>query len=456
MKLAQSHSSLKGGTLILAWILLWLGLVQAGGLKNVIPDNQKPLAKIFPPSADERANPGQGKFVIFTREPVGKGWDFIAAAWECIPSRPDLAITKRVEFCHSSWNATALQDVTVADGSHGLYPRYVKLQVDSGDRDFHTNLYDIDYRSWDVKTLWQGHRFRAFGTIRDRIFCHSSDGWVTINAHTGKLGQPPAFIPLTVAGNFWIVKKSQSDESVWSYDPKNREFVAEFKAIKRPDFGFAWSRLSTDGKSRAWIKATAPEDWRGGSLMGELILQRANTKQDILIPVELQAYAGSGVPVIPDRVELKFSAKGNVLLRVGNVDKRGQDRLWSIGVLTGKIHSESTMPLSYVVEERDFFDGVPLPEYLQKEIRGFDHFGRGGLAPAFLLHLGILKEKPQYPDCHVAVSPSGRHIFYKAKKGPLAGVFIYGDLLNKKAKRFQAPDMFKRPIAMDIIWVDAH
>ncbi|MFK5923828.1 MAG: hypothetical protein QM496_16745, partial [Verrucomicrobiota bacterium] len=95
-----------GPVMVVAVFLLWAGLAEAGGLKNVIPENQKPLGKIFPPSADEEAKAGQGKFVIFTREHVGKDWDFIAAAWECIPSRPDLAIKKRVEFCHSSWNAT--------------------------------------------------------------------------------------------------------------------------------------------------------------------------------------------------------------------------------------------------------------------------------------------------------------------------------------------------------------
>ncbi|MCF6312042.1 MAG: hypothetical protein L3J39_06285 [Verrucomicrobiales bacterium] len=42
----------------------------------------------------------------------------------------------------------------------------------------------------------------------------------------------------------------------------------------------------------------------------------------------------------------------------------------------------------------------------------------------------------------------------KQIKRPRAGVFIYGDLLNKKTVRWKAPGNLKRSI-MDIIWVDA-
>ena len=53
-----------------------------------------------PPSAAAQTPSGTGKFVIFTREEVGREgeWDFIAGAWECIPSRPDVPVTKRVRL----------------------------------------------------------------------------------------------------------------------------------------------------------------------------------------------------------------------------------------------------------------------------------------------------------------------------------------------------------------------
>lgn len=49
---------------------------------NVIPKDQKPILKTFPPLAAEQTPPGTGKFIIYTREQVGEDWDFIAGAWE--------------------------------------------------------------------------------------------------------------------------------------------------------------------------------------------------------------------------------------------------------------------------------------------------------------------------------------------------------------------------------------
>ena len=76
----------------------------AQGLTNTIPPEQQPLARIWAPAPAEMTPPGTGKFVLFTREKVGPAneWDFIAGAWECIPSQPGYPVTKRVEFCHSS------------------------------------------------------------------------------------------------------------------------------------------------------------------------------------------------------------------------------------------------------------------------------------------------------------------------------------------------------------------
>src|SRR4030095_14675450 len=161
----------------------------AEALTNAIPKNQKPILKVFRPSAAEQSKPGVGKFVIFTREQVGKQWDAIAGAWECIPSSPETPITKRVEFCHSSWNCDSLLNSLVVDDSDGMYPRFVRLQVDSDDWRYSVNVYDINYRTWDVRCLWQGRQFLAFGVMKNSIFCDTSDGWRVIHAQSGKLDE---------------------------------------------------------------------------------------------------------------------------------------------------------------------------------------------------------------------------------------------------------------------------
>src|SRR5882672_10464798 len=160
---------------------------QAQGPKNVIPKNQSSLSKTYPPPTAAQTPTGTGKFVIFTREWVAKEgeWDFIAGAWECVPSRPDVPVTKRVEFCHSSWNALPLLDVLVRDDSYDRFPRFVRLQVDAGDRDYRVNLYDINDRTWHVQRIWQGKRLGGFGVMKGTVFCSGDDGWFRLKSSTG-------------------------------------------------------------------------------------------------------------------------------------------------------------------------------------------------------------------------------------------------------------------------------
>lgn len=100
------------------------------------------------------------------------------------------------------------------------------------------------------------------------------------------------------------------------------------------------------------------------------------------------------------------------------------------------------------------FDGVPVPEYLRPYWKKLAHFERAALAPAFLMHLGVLKERPEYPDCSAGVSPDGRHILYKAKQGPLADDFIYGDLQTRQTVRWKCPPALQSVTSMEFVWVE--
>jgi len=92
------RSTLKTTVAILSLLLSCgcLFTASAQGLTNTIPKNQAPLARTFPPTTAKQSPSGTGKFVIFTREEIGKQieWDFMAGAWECIPSRPSVPVTK--------------------------------------------------------------------------------------------------------------------------------------------------------------------------------------------------------------------------------------------------------------------------------------------------------------------------------------------------------------------------
>jgi hypothetical protein len=427
----------------------------AQGPINTIPKNQPPVAKVFPPAPAEQMPSGTGKFVIFTREELHKTneWDFIAGAWECIPSRPDIPVTKRVEFCHSSWNADALLDCSVRDDSRGLFPRYAILQVDAGNFESNFNLYDINYRTWDVRFLRQCDRLNAFGVINNSIYYQDSRDWFCLNAATGTISQEMSFIPVDVADKFWLVRKTNKPSGVWSYDRKSEKFAGHFNEVDEHKLAHNGSLLSTDGKSRARLLIPMPTDWHD-VMAGTFLLQRDGQSEDIRVPVMMRVMPVSGTRLLrPIGTCLVFTKDGTVEFSANLSTNDLRERVWSIDMASGKA-SKSFRP--YVQpKENDFavFDGVPAPDYLRPYLKNLQHFGRGGLAVAFLRHQGILKNQPEFPDCTAGVSRDGRHILYKAKKGPLANDLIYGDLQTKEIVRWDSPARTPGDY-MEFVWVE--
>jgi hypothetical protein len=426
----------------------------AQGLRDVIPRNQKPLLNVFPPSIAEQAKPGIGKFVIFTREQVGKEWDAIAGAWECIPSRPEIPIAKRVKFCHSSWNCTPLLNVLVADDSAGMHPRFVRLQVNSGDTDYSVNIYDINYRTWDVRCLWQGPQMLAFGVMNNSIFCGTPDGWRVIDARSGKLSNKVPFTPVETDGKYWLVRKANETNGCWSYDGTKRRYIANFGPVEEPALGFSRSKLSPNGKHRAWVVGAVGDDWRGGAIQAKLIFQRGRPKEDVLVPIVVWAVAGSGVPVIPVGLDLTFA--GNEFLEVRTQQRLDdpEDHVWSIDIATGKVNRRVARVAAPAVDAHAVISGVPVREYLRKYHAWFTHEGPDGLAPAFMAHLGILPEQEDYPSCKAGVSRDGRHVLYRATKGALSNVYIYGDLDTRRTVRFIAPEGLRLSDSQEFVWVE--
>lgn len=440
--------------LLFGWLL---NNSSAQGLINTIPLKQSPVAKTFPPTLAEQTPAGTGKFVIFTREETQKTneWDFIAGAWECIPSRPDISVTKRVEFCHSSWNADALLNCLVRDDSCGLFPRYVRLQVDAGNFESTVNLYDINYRTWDVRFLRQSNRLNTFGVINNSIFCQDSRDCFRLNATTEAISREMPFIPVDVEGSFWLVRKTNETSGIWSYDTAKEQFVGHFNEVDEHKLAHSGSLLSADGKSRARLLIPMPNDWHEGvATTGTFLLQRDGQSEDIRVPVMMRVTPVHGTRLLsPIGTRLVFTKEGTVEFSANLQTNDLRERVWSIDTASGKISKSFRHYVQPKEDDFALFDGVPAPVYLRPYLKNLQHFGRGGLAVAFLRHQGILKNQPEFPDCTAGVSRDGRHILYKAKEGPLANVLIYGDLLTKQTVRWDSPAGTPGEY-MEFVWVE--
>jgi hypothetical protein len=331
----------------------------------------------------------------------------------------------------------------------------VRLQVDASDGFYGVNLYDINYRTWDVRCLWRGNRLYGFGVIMNSVFCQSSDEWFRIEASSGTVSKDLPFIPLDVdCTSFWLVRKIDEKSGAWSYDLRKQTFVGHFGDVEEIETGHKQYLVSPDGKNRAWLLVPFPDDWSGGLIKGSLVLQRNSQKVDIRVPVKLQAMMGSGVPVIPSGIQLRF-IRNDLVEFSARQQMNGKDAwVWTIDASTGETTENQRPYVEPAADDFVLFDGVPTPEYVRSYLKDFRHFGRGGMAPAFLMYLGILKQQPEYPDCWAGVSRDGRHILFKARKGPLSDVFIYGDLQTKQTVRWTCPAGMQRADSLEFAWVE--
>ena len=96
-------------------------------LRNVIPV-ENPILNVFPPVTAEQSEPGVGKFVVFTREPTGQDWDYIAGG---IPQFEDYVRSSEPVF-H--------QD-TKKSGNNRTLPRVAKSSQVSAHRRSHSRLF---------------------------------------------------------------------------------------------------------------------------------------------------------------------------------------------------------------------------------------------------------------------------------------------------------------------------
>jgi hypothetical protein len=414
-----------------------------------------------PPPDDTIVPAGTEKFIIFARERVAGGgqWDYIATAWEYIPNRSEQPITCRVRFERSSWSPDLLFWDEPSD-----CPEFVRFQVNcaEGPHGYTVNLYEIDYRTWDVVTRLQAPQIIGLGVSAERVFLGVGDSsrastrlWV-LNRSTGVI-EPPArpFHKLDDFGELWLIKYDDADKHEFAvFSPHANKAVREF-TLRGFDHSFENERaLSPDAKRlavyrdidfpSAGIWNSAPEPIRG-----EWTLWNLETEQRRSFTVTTFAAQGSGVAIVRAHFDYWFEKDGRFRCTSATSDAAALAALpeekppeellevVTVDALTGETSREPLTPENIAHGRRYARMPKYVPAYLglgsQEPIDEHD------VAHAFLKHCRVNYKVPtEWLATNVGFSDDGQRFLLKMDKGDEAEDFFFGDLVKQNVRRIEA------------------
>lgn len=475
--------------LLIAVVLASTSLAGKDGPVSRIPDDQPPLRRVIKPSQAELVPPGTEKFVIFTRESIGGAddWDFVAGAWEFIPTRPAAGIVKRVEFARSSWAARlALDDDLKIDGPAR---NWVRLQVDDSRRKigYRPHLYRIDFRTWDVIFLGDEPLYGVAGGNRDTLLVAGDEGIVPLDVKTATVesgAEPFVVLNQDYETDLWLITPEKTGKAaVWSYRPSTLERIAhvpwpqrlwqlglhETRSAARVD-GKAWALVTLDKTPARTASARKSPFVEAAQGEGSLWLAEAGAKEARRWPVQFQAAEGSGVGWRGMGIELWFEGK-SLCFQATLKNASGKDviRQWTVDLPAGTVresiaekrHEPAPNPDLMLVRIPEAFHPEPNDVYTSEKYR---------LAAYFLKSKGLIKQMPQHADCRVGFTPDLRRFVWKTQPRyrsdpfgaqtedsalPPPTILLYGDLDKGTVFEVPCPPELVNDNALEIEWVIA-
>ncbi len=402
--------------------------------------------------------PGTEKVVLFSREPIGKPgeWDFMAGAWDFIPSRPDLGVVKRVEFAHSSWSADLL-----VDDAKGELLSFVRLQVDTrSGRPYNVNLYRIDYTTWDVSVLAHSKPFPfiGHGAGAGQIYLNSSEGMLVMDQRTGRIHTPtvPCELLAQISHDAWLMRRTEGDHGTLLFDPNRNAFGPSVALIERDH---ALTRSYHLSPSRRFlVSVQQPPESATGFPKEEgtpLKVYDLETGKTLTYAVRTFIMTGGGVPYYfpyfdcwfsgPDVLRVQSGVpshinSSNVVVTETTFDLRGGSR--SDRKVKGLRERDYSTPFRY------------RPAYLTA-IDDVTHVDQD-LAAAFLKHKGIIwKRERNWSAARVAYNADGTRFFLRIFSSELEDRFFLGDLKKDELLQIPVPRELLKDNASHIVWVSS-
>ena len=454
---------------MMAWVL-FCGVVpspmpsaaETPSPRMTIPADQPPLLRTWPPRADERAPRGTEKVVVFSREKIGNEsqWDFIAGAWEFIPSQPNKKIVKRAEFSHSSWNAGLL-----VDGATGEAARFIRLQVDRpSTTDYYVNVYRIDFSSWDVTVAARGQPpyFTAFGAGGGLIYLNTADGLRLLDQRSCKIEKPSVAWELLarVSQDAWLVRKTGGDrDDAFLFDPDHNAFGLRTRFPESEHVRTESCRLSPSKRFLVSI-LQPPDDATGFPRDAEMNIVAHDLQKGAsqAYPIHVYVANGSGVRFIFFFFNHWFSGENEITIQSGIPSPAAAGKgvvvtETTIELLTGHRRDAKIATMRVPPDRRaERYSPAFLGQI--KMITGDEH---QDLALAFLKHKGIALAGAKYSGMMVKAvySPDGKRLFLRTGEGIAPDSFYYGDLQKDTLIRIEPPPELRRDNALNLEWVSS-
>lgn len=399
-------------------------------------ERQPGVTAVFPPDPQQACPPGSEKFIVLAREPVGAAgdWQFMASAWEYVPTRPEIPITKRCEFTASHWAPNPL-----FWERPGLAPNLVRLQVnrEGAPRGYDVNLYTVDYRTWRVRTVLQSVQVLPFGATDELVYLHTDRGLRLLDRESGVVLMPDkSFKLVRDFGDVWLVSYERSEERrAHLFDPERNRAIKELQMPESFQSGHCVLELSPDRKYLAiWGKVTprsmSPQVYE--TMITVLNIGDGQTSQ---YPVKVLAMAGSGRPCIPINFRFWFTDDGRFryysALGLNDVEEVSVDP--ATGSMVRMVRKVIALP-----EPRDTkLERRYVPDYIEVPAgeADLDHH----ISNAFLIRKGITDKELPWPDTRVGFSLDGKRFFLKMNPSGTSRDFYYGDLEGDRLVQVASP-----------------
>lgn len=419
---------------------------------DVIPRVQPPLQTIFRPGPGEDSLKAKEKVILLSREDVGGPgtWDFLACAWEFLPSQPQKPMTKRVVFEHSGSSPDFLPFIEPHQADE-----YLELAQHSS-----MNLYRVNFRNWDVAVILTNTWVRDYAMGGQNIYLWTTDQVLRLQRPTSAIQAEPRF---EYEGDFntrydasWLVHLDGTPPTeMRMFEPAANQFGPKlhFGDATQARWWHYQLTLSPNHNYLAYVRMPDPQPHdHPGIITTRVLVHDLKTDAVREYPSAVYVEFVRGVGLFrPPHFRLWFPSPDTLKFQSGIPTLLGFQKITETTIdLTSGRRDENIV--GDLHPEPDKLAGYFVPAYLGQVHIRMDP--EQDLALAFLKHKEVSFTAPEVWDAvKVAFAADKKRFLLKWWQGPNCSRFFMGDLEHDTLKIIPSPPELENDNALNLRWV---